>query len=210
MLTACGKNDKNSVSESIAEVPSVAVGELGEIITPDENDKDYDLGEYRYSHDGTKLYFNDDEYPKELILTLEKYFESLAENDFEKFKSCLYPAYIDEMTAFLEENYSYGLDKSFQNQRENLTQKMGGDFKITRLRAEKTAENTDETIEEFFTSFNETFEKDFYTEVKNDVDNFYHMTFYVMAENSENEEILLLSEYEIIFAEKDGVYYTLG
>lgn len=208
MLTACGENDKNSVSESIAEIPSVAVGELGEIITPDENDKDYDLGEYRYSHDGTKLYFNDDEYPKELILTLEKYFRSFAENDFEKFKSCLYPAYVDEMTDFLEKNYSYGLDKSFENQRESLTEKTGGDFKITRLRAEKTADNSDETIKEFFTSFNETFEKDFYTEVKNNIDNFYHITFYVMAENSENEEILLLSEYEIVFAEKDGVYYT--
>lgn len=209
MLTACGDSDKNSVSENI-EIPSVAAGELGEIITPDENDKDYNLGEYRYSHDGTKLYFNDDEYPKELIFTLEKYFEAFAENDFEKFKSCLYPLYIDEMTAFLEKNYSYGLEKSFENQRENLTEKTGGDFKITRIRAEKTADNPEEFIEEFFTSFNEIFENDFYTEVKNNIDNFYHMTFYVMAENSENEEIMLLSEYEIVFAEKDGVYYTFG
>lgn len=210
MLTACGDNNKNSISENISEIPSVADGEVGEIITPDEKDKDYNLGEYRYSPDGTKLYFNDDEYPKELILTLEKYFRSLAENDFEKFKSCLYPAYIDEMTDFLEKNYEYGLETSFENQRKSLTEKTGGDFKITRLRAEKTAENTDETIKEFFTSLDETFEKDFYTEVKNDVDNFYHMTFYVMAENSENTEILLLSEYEIVFAEKDGIYYTFG
>lgn len=208
MLTACGDSNKNSVSESISEIPSVADGEIGEIITPDENDNDYNLGEYRYSPDGTKLYFNDDEYPKELILTLEKYFLSFAENDFEKFKSCLYPAYIDEMTAFLEKNYSYGLDTSFSNQRESLTEKTGGEFKITRLRAEKTSDNSEETIKEFFTSFNETFEKDFYTEVKNNADNFYHITFYVMAENSENKEVMLLSEYEIVFAEKDGIYYT--
>lgn len=210
MLTACGDSNKNSVSESIAEIPSVAAGELGDIITPGENDKDYNLGEYRYSHDGTKLYFNDDEYPKELIFTLEKYFEAFAENDFEKFKSCLYPAYIENMENFLEENYSYGLEKSFENQRENLTEKAGGDFKITRLRAEKTADNPEEFIEEFLTDFNEIFENDFYTEVKNNTDNFYHMTFYVMAENSENEEVMLLSEYEIVFAEKDGVYYTFG
>lgn len=210
MLSACGDSNKNSVSENVSEIPSVADGEVGEIITPDEKDKDYNLGEYRYSPDGTKLYFNDADYPKELILTLEKYFRSLAENDFEKFKSCLYPSYVDEMTAFLEKNYSYGLDKSFANQRENLTEKAGGEFKITRLRAEKTADNTDDIVQEFFTSFNEIFEKDFYTEVKNDVDNFYYMTFYVMAENFENTEILLLSEYEIVFAEKDGVYYTFG
>lgn len=209
MLTACGDNDKKSSSENI-EIPSVAEGDLGETITPDENDKDYNLGEYRYSHDGTKLYFNDDEYPKELIFTLEKYFESYAENDFEKFKSCLYPAYIDEMEVFLEKDYSYGLDQSFQNQRESLTEKMGGEFKITRLKAEKTSDNPEELIEEFFESFNDIFETDFYTEVKNNADNFYYMTFFVMAENSENEESMLLSEYEIVFAEKDGAYYTFG
>ena len=199
MLTACGNK-----------IPSVAEGELGEIITPDENDRDYDLGDYRYSHDGTKLYFNDDEYPKELILTLEKYFISFADNDFEKFKSCLYPAYIDNMTAFLEENYSYGLEESFKNQRESLTLKAGDDFKITRLRIEKTDGDSTEFIEDFFTSFDESFEKDFYDEVKNSTDNLYHITFYVMAENSEKEEVLLLSGYEIVVAEKDGVYYTFG
>ena len=199
MLTACGNK-----------IPSVAEGELGEIITPDENDGDYDLGDYRYSHDGTKLYFNDDEYPKDLILTLEKYFISFADNDFEKFKSCLYPAYIDNMTAFLEENYSYGLEESFKNQRESLTLKAGDDFKITRLRIEKTDGDSTEFIEDFFTSFDESFEKDFYDEVKNSTDNLYHITFYVMAENSEKEEVLLLSGYEIVVAEKDGVYYTFG
>lgn len=210
MLTACGENKENSDSESVAEIPSVAEGELGEIITPDENDEDYNLGEYRYSPDGTKLYFNDDEFPKELIFALEKYFEAFAENDFEKFKSCLYPLYIDEMTDFLEENYSYGLETSFENQRETLTEKMDGDFTITRLRAEKTDDDTEELTEEFFTSFDEIFESGFYDEVKSNVDNFYYMTFYVMAANSENEEVLLLSEYEIVFAEKDGVYYTFG
>lgn len=199
MLSACGNK-----------IPYVAEGELGEIITPDEKDKDYSLGEYRYSHYGTKLYFNEDDYPKDLILTFEKYFRSFTENDFETFKSCLYPAYIDNMTAFLEKNYSYGLDKSFENQRESLTEKAGDNFKITRLRIEKTDGDSEEFIKEFFTSFDETFEKDFYTEVKNNTDNLYHITFYVMAENSENEEILLLSKYEIVFAEKDGVYYTFG
>lgn len=199
MLSACGNK-----------IPYVAEGELGEIITPDEKDKDYSLGEYRYSHYGTKLYFNEDDYPKDLILTFEKYFRSFTENDFETFKSCLYPAYIDNMTAFLEENYSYGLEKSFENQCESLTEKAGDNFKITRLRIEKTDGDSEEFIKEFFTSFDETFEKDFYTEVKNNTDNLYHITFYVMAENSENEEILLLSGYEIVFAEKDGVYYTFG
>lgn len=209
LFTACGDGGKSS-SENIPEVPSVADGEVGEIITPDENDKDYNLGEYRYSANGTKLYFDENEYPKELILTLEKYFTAFAENDFEKYKSCLYSSYIDEMTTFLEKNYNYGLETSFQNQREGLSEKMGGDFSITRIRAEKTDENTDETIKEYFEPLGETFGKDYYAEIKDDVDNFYHMTFYVIAEDTEKVESLLLSEYEIVFAEKDGSYYTFG
>ncbi|MDE6035648.1 MAG: hypothetical protein K2G36_07040 [Ruminococcus sp.] len=206
MLTACGDGNGKNISE----MPSVADGETGELITPDENDEEYNLGDYRYSHDGTKLYFNDDDYPKDLVLTLEKYFIAFAENDFEKFKSCLYPLYVDEMTAFLEENYSYGLEESFETQRQNLTVKAGDNFKITRLRLEKTDDDSEKMIQDFFTSFDETFEKNFYDTVKNDTDNFYHVTFYVMAENSENEEVLLLSGYEIVVAEKDGVYYTFG
>lgn len=209
-LVACGENGKSESGISETEIPSVADGELGEIISPDEDDKDYDLGEYRYSPSGTKLYFNDDEYPKELILTLEKYFMSFAENDFEKYKSCLSNDYIEEMTSYLEKNYNYGLEKSFSNQRDGLSEKMGGDFHITRLRAEKNAENSDEIIDDYFSALNDVLGEDFYEKVKENADNFYHITFYVIAEDTENVESLLISGYEIVFAEKDGNYYTFG
>ena len=75
LFTACSDNDK---SES--EIPSVAEGEAGEVITPDEDDDEYGLGEYRYSSGGTKLYYDENEYSTELMLTLEKYFKSFEEN----------------------------------------------------------------------------------------------------------------------------------
>lgn len=209
-LTACGDGDKSKPDISEKEIPSVADGRVGEIITPDKSGEDYDLGEYCYSSSGTKLYFNDDEYPEKLILTLEKYFTALSENDFKTYKSCLSPDYINEMSAYLEENYNYGLETSFDNQRKGLSEKMGGDFRITRLKAEKTAESSDDTIKEYFSALNDFFGKDFYSEIKDNVDSFYHMTFYVMAENTEQTESLLISGYQIVFAEKDGNYYTFG
>ncbi len=208
LLTACGNSEKSESSISETSSLVIAEGELGEVITPDESDKDYNLGEYRYSSSGTKLYFNEDEYPKELMLTLEKYFNAFAENDFETYKSCLSPLYAEKMNAYLEENYNYGLETSFDKQREGLSEKMGGDFKITRIRAEKTEEDNEKAIEEYFSDLNDFFGDDFYSEVKENSDKFYHMTFFVIAEDSENVESLLLSEYEIIFAEKDGNYYT--
>ena len=88
LFTACSDNDK---SESISsEIPSVAEGEAGELITPDEDSDEYSLGEYRYSSDGTKLYYNESEYSTELILTLEKYFKSFEENNYEIIGDMLY------------------------------------------------------------------------------------------------------------------------
>lgn len=205
LFTACSDNDK---SESISsEIPSVAEGEAGELITPDEDSDEYSLGEYRYSSDGTKLYYNESEYSTELMLTLEKYFKSFEENNYENYKSCLYPSYIDEMNGYLKENYDYDLETSFKNQRESLSEKMGGDFKVTRIKVEKTESDS---VESYFEPLDETFGKDYYDEIKDGVDNLYYIKFYVMAENSEDTESLLVGGFEIVFAEKDGKYYTFG
>ncbi|MDE5621102.1 MAG: hypothetical protein K2I80_11405 [Ruminococcus sp.] len=202
LFTACSDNDKQeSISSEIPE------GEAGEVITPDEDDDEYGLGEYRYSSDGTKLYYDENEYSTELILTLEKYFKSFEENNYEDYKFCLYPSYIDEMNSYLNENYEYDLETSFQNQRESLSEKMGGDFKITRIRAEKAESDS---VESYFKPLNETFAKDYYNEIKDSAENFHHLKFYVMAEDSEKTESLLVSGFEIVFAEKDGSYYTFG
>ncbi|MDE6102350.1 MAG: hypothetical protein K2F73_05180 [Ruminococcus sp.] len=206
-FTACGDGGKSSPEK---EIPSVAEGEVGEIITPAEDDNEYDLGSYRYTSGGIKLYYDENEYPDNIMLTLEKYFTSFAENDYEKYESCLYSSYIDEMNDFLEENYQYGLETSFKNQRESLSEKMGGDFKITRIKAEKPEATSDEAIENYFKRLNETFGKDYYSEIKDGVDGFHHLKFYIMAEDSEKTESLLVSEYEIVFAEKDSNYYTFG
>ncbi len=79
----CSKNnvsDKNKSSDKISsdtndptETPSHAAGEL---ITPPEDSEEYDLGSYRISDSGIKLYYEDSEYPAELMTALEKYFTS--------------------------------------------------------------------------------------------------------------------------------------
>ena len=111
------------------------------------------------------------------------------------------------MNSYLKENYEYDLETSFQNQRESLSEKMGGDFKITRIKAEKAESDS---VESYFEPLNETFGKDYYSEIKDSTENFHHLKFYVMAEDSEKTESLLVSGFEIVFAEKDGNYYTFG
>lgn len=212
-VTACGdKDDKSSAGETnssaAADIPE---GEVGELIEPEADSQESELGAYRYSSSGVKLYYDEAEYPTELVLSLEKYFTAFADKDFEAYKQCVYPQYIDEMNIFLERDYGYDIETSFNTQCDNLSVNMGGKFTVTRVKAEKPeSEDVDASLKEYFDMLGETFQKDFYTEVSDNVDEIYFMTFYIMARDADGNESMLISEFDIVFVEKDGKYYTFG
>ena len=198
-LVSCGGKENSSSSEKAEEI-SVAEGEF--VTNPDEPE----LGEYTVSSSGIKLYYSPDEYSPQLITTLEKYFTTFANEDYETYTQCLYPDYITEMNKFLEKDYGYDLSQSFSNQCSSLKEKAGGDFKITRIKAEIPEEDCSQ---KYLETLGETFDTDFYSAVKGDCDAIHDMMFYIMAEAA-GEETLLISEFEIVFAEKDGNFYTFG
>ena len=82
----------------------------------------------------------------------------------------------------------------------------------TRITELKDGETRDEAIEKFFERLNDHFDKDYYAEVKEDTDNnFQYMLFFVIAaDDATGTETQLVSEFEILFAEKDGKYYVFG
>lgn len=215
----CGKS-KDSSSEkepktteaSISGIDKTSAADSSGIITPDKDSEEYDLGSYRISENGVKLYYEDTDYPPELISTLEKYFTSFETGDFDSYKECVFPSYIETMEKYLQENYQYGLDKSFQTQCDNLNTNMGGSFEITRIKVEKPVEVESEEvgIDEFLDNLDKFFGQDYKESVKNDCDSLRYMTFSVMAKDAEGAESLLVSEFYILFAEKDGKYYTFG
>lgn len=215
----CGKS-KDSSSEkepktteaSISGVDETSAAGSSGIITPDKDSEEYDLGSYRISENGVKLYYEDSEYPAELVSTLEKYFTSFETGDYESYKECIFPSYIETMEKYLQENYQYGLDKSFQTQCDNLKTNMGGDFEITRIKVEKPVEvESEETgADEFLDNLDGFFGQAYKESVKKDCDALRYMTFSVMAKDAEDTESLLVSGFYILFAEKDGKYYTFG
>ena len=188
-------------------VTEKGTADLGEKVIPAADDAEFELGEYYVSPSGIKLYFDTEEFPAELALFMEKYFTSYANNDFKSYESCLYPSYIDEMNKFLQKDYSYGLETSFNNQCDSLRTKIGGEYAVTRIKLEKHEGD----ISKFFEYPSSCFDKDYYAEIKDEPDKFYDMEFYIMAKCSDkDEEELLVGEYEIVFAEKDGRFYTFG
>ena len=214
-LCAVSCEEKINVSEVSSNESSVAssndsseVSEINtnEVITPDEDSEEYALGSYKLSSGGIKLYNENDAVSNEIMKALEIYFTSFQTRDFETYKTCLFPDYAENMEAYLQRDYEYGLLESFESQCDNLESMAGGEFTITRIRAVPTGEDN---LENFFEVLNQGFGTDYYSKVKENSDSLTDLYFSIMAE-ANGEETLLISDFEIVFAEKDGKYYTFG
>ncbi len=229
-LASCEKDSASSVS----------VGEngVGELITPDEDSVEYDLGTYRIDRNGIKLYYDDTAIPAELMLALENYFLSFQNGDFDAYKNALFPDYAERYDKYLRENYSdssenngeYTLQNSFEAQCSNLRECMlaeiyadsesenakdySGKFEITRIRSERPSLTEDETeesrIKNFFSYLDDIFDMDYYNFAAEHADGFEYLTFFIFAKGEDGEEHRIISETDIVFAEKDGKYYTFG
>ena len=204
---AAGCQKKIDVSEVSSEKSSeVSEINTNEVITPDKDSEEYALGSYKLSSSGIKIYNENDAVSNEIMKTLEIYFTSFQTRDFDTYKTCLFPDYAEKMETYLQRDYEYGLQESFENQCNDLESMAGGEFTITRIRAVPTNK---ENFENFFEVLNQEFETDYYSQVKENSDSLTDLYFSIMVE-ANNEETLLISEFEIVFAEKDGKYYTFG
>lgn len=224
---------KEEVTASLPEMTEKGVSEL---ISPAADSEEYSLGEYYFSPNGTKLYCGDETISTDILLALENYFLSFQNNDFESYKASMYTSYAERYDKYLREVYSknegvdsdYSLKNSFElrykNLRDNLIdtltyestedKEFSGDYTITRIRAEHTIYEegvTEESfVKSFFESYDEIFDTDYYKEVSADVDKLMPITFFVMAKAEDGNEHKIVSEANIILAEKDGKYYTFG
>ncbi|EWM53245.1 hypothetical protein [Ruminococcus flavefaciens] len=183
-----------------------------DVITPEEGAEDAELGAYRVTGDGIKVYFDDASFKEENVLTLAKYFMSFSAADYNTYQKCIMPSYVTEMDAFLQKEYQYDLKTSFAKQCSNIADKMYGDYSITRIKIEpapKYAEDK-ENLDTYFKSLSDIFGKDYYEQVKGESDEIVDACFYVMGEDAYGREQMIVSGYEIVFAVKDGKYYTFG
>lgn len=234
-FTSCNKTDKTTSNNSVSQTVSVGENGVTDIITPAEDSEEYNLGSYRISENNVKLYYDDAYIPTELMLTLEKYFISFQNSDFESYKTVLAADYIERYNKYLIENYSteneeYNLKNSFELRCKHLRDYMiqeilgtyeipeddnhTGDFRITRIKAEETVLFEGETLERltenFFQDSNDNFEMDYYNYIREQSDSLKYFTFYIIAEGEDGKEHKIISETDIVFAEKNGKYYTFG
>lgn len=208
----CG-GKKSSSSSSAAEETSKVDGM--EWVTPQTDDKEYELGSYAIDPDtGVKLYYSPEEFPKEMVLSLERLFLAYQNRDFETYKDMLVPRYKEMLEPLLQEEFDYGLDKSFELQCDRLKgYAEDGDYKVTRVKIEPTAKYATEEagIDDVLNSMGEFLDDPSFAEsVKKESDELRIGSFYVMAEVADGDEHNLVGEKDVVFAVKDGKYYTFG
>ncbi|MBQ3948571.1 MAG: hypothetical protein II656_08630 [Ruminococcus sp.] len=214
VVTACGSKKSSSAESSSAEEQQEKKVNDWELESPSEGAKDYDLGDYRTDPEtGIKLYYEEEQFPRELVLALEHYFLTFEKNDLEAYKAANLPLYNEEWEKYLQKEYKYGIESSFKTRCDSLKDAMEGTYKITRIKVEKSEQfpTEEEGVDDYLKWLGDIISNDKFPEqVKSNCDSLRYMSFYVMAENSKGEENMLVSEYNIIFAEKDGKYYTFG
>ncbi len=201
-------SDKKNESSTTAESSSTSAEATTQ---PTTSEDEAELGEYVFSESGVKLYYDETEFAEDVDITaivaaLEKYFITYSQADYESYLDCIHPEYLKQMNDYLERDFGYGMETSFESQCENLKTNAGGDYTITRIKVEANAEDGSE---EYLTYLGELFGTDLYETIKSDSDAIHDLIFYVMVE-AEGVETLLISEFEIVFAEKDGKYYAFG
>ncbi len=236
-VSGCGSKKSSSQSSETGLPSDIVISENGvsQVFEPEEGAEDYDLGSYRYSKSGIKLYYDEAEVSTELMLELEKYFTCFQNRDYDTYKDMLYPSYAKYFEEFLQRDYGYGMETSFEGHCTDLRNNMiteitghypdemdeetgsneyTGDFTITRIRGEalelSEGETADSRIQNFLSYLDEVFQRDYYNELKNDADELDYFTFYIMAQGEDGNEHLIVSTFDILFAKKDGKYYTFG
>ena len=132
-LAACS-DKKNSSDGSTF---SVGANGLTEMITPEEDSQEYELGSYRISAKGTKLYYDSEQIPDGLMLALENYFLSFQNKDFEAYKNSLAFDYAERYEEYLQKDYGYGLDNSFDIQcgyiRDSMKSEITGEYDVSEV-----------------------------------------------------------------------------
>jgi hypothetical protein len=188
------------------------LGKIGKTVTPAGDEKEAELGAYHESDSGVKFYYNEEEFPEELMLTLEAYFNSFADADYTAYTSCAYPEYVEKMDEYLKKEFEYDMKTSFGTNCTNLAENMKGEFKVTRIKMDvpQQYEEDKDNLEAYFESFSDVLGEGYYEKLKKEVDKIYDGEFYIMASDEHGDESLLVSAYEIVFAEKDGRYYVFG
>lgn len=209
-LCSCSGTNKDEPSAA-SEIVVNADG-VGDLIEPPEDDPEYNLGTYRYSASGVKLYYEEENYPTDLLLFIEKLFSTYPARDYDTYRSCIHPTYVESMEEYLPKEFDYDLNTSFTNRCDTLNVQMGGSYRITRIRA--TVPMDGDFSDAFFDQLTPICGEGYGAKIREDSDKVYCVQLDIMVQTDEEgagEQIFFNNSDKgmgIVIVRKDGQYYA--
>ncbi|MBE6854389.1 MAG: hypothetical protein E7501_01905 [Ruminococcus sp.] len=139
---------------------------------------------------------------------ISDYFTAIQNRDFSAYSELIYPGYYSEMEVYLQENYNYGMEQSFEKRVDMLAITDENHFRFTQIKMEPAAEDS---FEAYLTSMDQVMGEDFSENIRSGMDEYTILMFSVNAISDDMEhETTVVDNNEMIIATSGGKAYLFG
>lgn len=139
------------------------------------------------------------------VLIACKYFNAIINRDVSSYKETLFPYYAERMEEYLQSEYGYGMEKSFENLAQNLQINNG---KFTTL---SLSYSGDEAVEDYLSRLENLLGDGFSQESSEKFDEGCSILFTINARyDGYEEDFSVVSENELICVKSGDSYYVFG
>lgn len=153
--------------------------------------------------------------------TINKYFTAIINQRYDDYVDTLDPYYFSVYNSWLDGNYGYGMETSFETMHQNLmnaavsanNDKDVNEVRITKLKLSPTipkdGEEDGAVINDYLAQYDALIGEGFTEELKKQCDNVLNVTF-TMTADCDGTELEILKDMELLMTVSDGEYRILG
>jgi hypothetical protein len=214
---ACGSTDTESTSEAESSVSEGA--ETAEASSDDdasEADADSsDADTEETTQAAIPQEYDGSEVDDDCAQLISDYFTAIMNQDYEAYRATLDDYYFSVYNDWLDGNYGYGMETSFETMHQNLLDAADAEdvvvTKLTLSPAEPSEDESDiqETIDSYLSQYDEVIGDGFSDALKEQCDDIIDVKF-TMTATCDGEEKEIMTDMELLLTVTDGVYRILG
>lgn len=160
-----------------------------------------------------------DSVDKDLATTIANYYYSIEIQDYDLYQEQMNSAYRDAMEPWLQDNYGYGIETSFEQYYDALvdaaeTSNFALNGVTVELAEEALADDFEEDtdfIQDYLDTYSSVLGDDFVTTLENESKDFIDVAVTLTAVDEDGETFNVLDQIEVLVVEQtDGSYSILG
>lgn len=215
-----GCSNKEDDTSTGADATDSSTSEAAENADPEATEAETDVEEATVQanipleYDGTDV--NDD-----CADTISKYFTAIINQKYDDYKKTIDPYYFQVYNSWLDGNFGYGMETSFELMHQNLMDAAVSanngndvtDMRITKMKLTKTVAQDDEdenaAVDEYLAQYETAIGEGFSEQLRKQCDDVINVTF-TMTADCDGTELIILQDMELLIAVHGDEYKILG